>query len=73
MKSLIVAAGLLAAAAFGQEFTQGTLRRVDPQRRALAECPLKHTTVRAAISGMLARVNVVQEFHNPLAETIEAV
>src|ERR1043166_369646 len=36
-------------------------------------CPLKHTDVKAKISGPLARVTVVQEFENPFAEKIEAV
>ena len=36
-------------------------------------CPLKHTDVKAEISGPLARVTVVQEFENPFAEKIEAV
>jgi Ca-activated chloride channel family protein len=36
-------------------------------------CRLKHTAVRAGISGFLSRVNVTQEFENPLGEAIEAV
>lgn len=36
-------------------------------------CPLKHTDVKADISGFLARVTVTQEFVNPLNEPIEAV
>src|ERR1700759_4102557 len=36
-------------------------------------CPLKHTEVKARISGPLARVTVVQEFENPFQEKIEAV
>src|ERR687885_464776 len=36
-------------------------------------CPLKHTDVRAEVSGFLARVNVTQEFENPFKEKIEAV
>ncbi|HEY1336744.1 MAG TPA: VIT and VWA domain-containing protein, partial [Bryobacteraceae bacterium] len=36
-------------------------------------CPLKHTEVKAKISGPLARVSVTQEFENPFAEKIEAV
>ncbi|HTS27630.1 MAG TPA: VIT and VWA domain-containing protein [Bryobacteraceae bacterium] len=36
-------------------------------------CPLKHTDVKARISGPLARVTVTQEFENPFAEKIEAV
>jgi Ca-activated chloride channel family protein len=36
-------------------------------------CPLKHTEVKARISGPLARVTVTQEFENPFQEKIEAV
>src|SRR5438067_347839 len=36
-------------------------------------CPLKHTDVKANVTGPLARVTVTQEFENPFAEKIEAV
>ncbi len=36
-------------------------------------CPLKHTDVKAEISGFLARVTVTQEFRNPYPDKIEAV
>ena len=36
-------------------------------------CPLKHTDVRAEVSGFIARVNVAQEFENPFKDKIEAV
>ena len=39
----------------------------------VGRCPLKHTEVKAAISGFLARVEVTQEFENPYKEKIEAV
>ncbi|MEM6394179.1 MAG: VIT domain-containing protein [Planctomycetota bacterium] len=35
--------------------------------------PLKHTDVRAAITGYLATVDVTQQFHNPFDTKIEAV
>ena len=35
-------------------------------------CPLKHTSVKARVSGPLARVTVTQEFDNPFQEAIEA-
>ena len=54
-----------------QEITQGALRvEVDEQ---VVECPLKHTDVKANISGFIARVTVTQTFHNPYDEKIEAV
>ncbi|MBI4469505.1 MAG: VWA domain-containing protein [Acidobacteria bacterium] len=36
-------------------------------------CPLKHTEVKAEISGFISRVSVRQEFENPFKEKIEAV
>ena len=36
-------------------------------------CPLKHTDVRGAISGFVARVTVTQTFENPAEQNIEAV
>src|ERR1044071_5457673 len=54
--------------------TQGALRVIDPEKGAVAaECPLKHTDVKAEISGFLARVVVTQEFENPFKDKIEAV
>jgi len=61
----------LLASLFGQEVTRSCLRVLTPGQAA--ECPLRHTAVKADISGMVARVNVVQEFQNTLAEKIEAV
>src|SRR5215510_14132771 len=58
---------IAAAAAFSQPVTQGTL--VNDR----IECPLKHTSVKAEISGAIARVEVIQEFQNFSSETIEAV
>jgi Ca-activated chloride channel family protein len=52
---------------------QGTLQVVDPKGAPKAICPLKHTDVKAEVSGSLARVTVTQEFHNPFKEKIEAV
>jgi Ca-activated chloride channel family protein len=56
-----------------QKITQGTLQAVDPKGSAKAVCPLKHTDVKAQISGFLSRVTVTQEFENPFKEKIEAV
>src|SRR4030095_4546849 len=41
--------------------------------KAVSDCPLKHTDVKAEVSGFLARVTVIQEFENPYTEKIEAV
>jgi Ca-activated chloride channel family protein len=52
--------------------TQGALQVVDPNGKPKAVCPLKHTDVKAQISGFLSRVVVTQEFENPFLEKIEA-
>src|SRR5918999_736336 len=52
---------------------QGALQVLDPTGKPKALCPLKHTDVKAEISGFLARVVVTQEFANPFKEKIEAV
>src|ERR1051326_7233487 len=83
---LIIAASIVAFAALtaqwnarlivsaqDQKITQGTLQAVDPGGNAKAVCPLKHTDVKAQISGFLSRVTVTQEFENPFPEKIEAV
>jgi len=53
--------------------TQGALQVVDPNGKPRGMCPLKHTDVKAQISGFLSRVVVTQEFENPFQEKIEAV
>ena len=53
--------------------TQGSLQVIDPNGKPKAVCPLKHTDVKAEISGFLARAVVTQEFENPFKEKIEAV
>ena len=35
--------------------------------------PLKHTEVSGAINGIIASVNVQQQFHNPYSQKIEAI
>lgn len=39
----------------------------------VGDCPLKHTDVKAEISGFISRVTVTQEFENPFDDKIEAV
>ncbi len=53
--------------------TQGALQVMGRDGLPRAECPLKHTDVKAEVSGQLARVTVTQEFHNQFREKIEAV
>lgn len=50
----------------------GSLARLAPDGRFL-ECPLKHTDVRAEVSGPLATVVVRQDFVNESPDTIEAI
>lgn len=56
-----------------EKITQGTLQVLDPGGTPKAVCPLKHTEVKAQISGFLSRVTVTQQFENPFTEKIEAV
>jgi Ca-activated chloride channel homolog len=53
--------------------TQGALQVLDATGKPKAICPLKHTSVKAEISGFISRVVVSQEFENPFKEKIEAV
>jgi Ca-activated chloride channel homolog len=59
-------------AAFGQDDGRGSLLATS-QGKELGACPLKTTSVRADISGFLARVTVRQEFENRFTSPIEAV
>ncbi len=56
-----------------RKVTQGSLQITSQDGQPRGDCPLKHTAVKASVSGPLARVTVTQEFHNPLSEKIEAV
>lgn len=42
-------------------------------QKQLGRCALKHTDVRADVSGFVSRVTVKQQFHNPYKEKIEAI
>lgn len=53
--------------------TPGALHAMNAKGEAVGLCPLKHTDVKAEISGYVARVEVTQKFHNPFNERIEAV
>ena len=56
-----------------QDSAPGSLTRLRPDGQPAGLCPLKHTDVKAEITGFLARVNVTQEFGNSSQEKIEAV
>ena len=51
----------------------GALMAKLPSEEKEVPVPLKHTDVKAAISGYIATVEVTQKFHNPYAVKIEAV
>jgi len=67
----ITRAGTNAVKAAPGKITQGALQIIS--KEGDGQCPLKHTDVKAEISGSLARTTVTQEFHNPMADKIEAV
>jgi Ca-activated chloride channel family protein len=52
---------------------QGTLTIIEPDGKSTRICPLEHTSVKADISGFIARVSVIQIFKNPTKNKIEAV
>ena len=60
-----------AAAQTGE--TSGALTVLDAEGNTKMTCPLKHTDVKAEISGFISRVVVTQQFENPFKEKIEAV
>ncbi len=70
--NVMMAAMTLAAGAVAAEPDSGSLSRVLPDGR-MVECPLKHTDVKAQISGPIAGVTVRQDFVNEGRDTIEAV
>jgi len=71
---IFVAANVQAQTA-NQERVQnaGSLQATDASGKPAGECPLKHTTVKAEVSGFLSRVTVTQDFENPFTDKIEAV
>lgn len=62
-----------ASAAIDRPQTQGSLQAFDQNGNSAGECPLKHTEVKAQVSGFLSRVTVTQDFENKFSEKIEAV
>jgi Ca-activated chloride channel homolog len=61
--------------AFAQtaKISEGSLQVVGSDGNSKGLCPLKHTDVKAEISGFLSRVTVTQTFQNPFNEKIEAI
>jgi Ca-activated chloride channel homolog len=53
--------------------TAGSLKIISKDGSAKSTCPLRHTEVRGAISGFLARVTVTQAFENTATQKVEAI
>ncbi|MDD5210412.1 MAG: VIT domain-containing protein [Elusimicrobiales bacterium] len=70
---VIVLALSCAASARPQDPGEGCLQVVSAGTDTLRILPLKHTEVKAAISGFVAEVSVTQVFGNPSEDPIEAV
>ncbi|MHC4672155.1 MAG: VIT domain-containing protein [Planctomycetota bacterium] len=51
----------------------GRLDALDNEGNVLGPCPLKHTDVEVAVSGHFCRVTLIQQYHNPYPDKIEAV
>ncbi len=51
----------------------GALVTRGPKGSEVVPVPLKHTSVTAAVTGYVASVDVVQQFHNPFSGKIEAL
>lgn len=65
-------AACMVASATPADNGSGVLVRISPEGKTL-ECPLKHTDVKAEISGPMAHVTVRQDFVNESRDAIEAV
>src|SRR5262245_27970050 len=56
-----------------REVTQGVRQLLGRDSQPRPECPLKHTDVKAEMSGSIARASVTELFRNTLKEKIETV
>ena len=65
---------IIVSTTMSQETTPnaGSLQTIDASGKP-GECPLKHTSVKAEVSGFISRVTVTQDFENPFTDKIEAV
>ena len=64
---------LFASTCIAATMGQGHLTIIEPDGKSGELCPLEHTSVKVAISGFIARVEVKQIFHNTRQEKIEAI
>ncbi len=65
--------GAVSARADCDRPSEGSLCVPSADSKGLVEIPLKHTSVRADVSGLVASVEVTQTFTNPADHAIEAV
>ncbi|HKY42344.1 MAG TPA: VIT domain-containing protein, partial [Pyrinomonadaceae bacterium] len=72
-RSILLWVALVAMCTATQAQSQSSLRVLDENGKLTAECPLKHTAVKAEVSGFISRVTVTQNFENPFSDKIEAV
>lgn len=76
-KSILKLAALIAisiaAAGTIKSQTPGSLHALDANGQPAGDCPLKHTDVKAEVSGFISRVTVTQNFENSFPQKIEAV
>lgn len=70
---VIVTAAVSASTKKAEAQRSGSFRVIDVDGKPTLECPLKHTAVKAEVSGFISRVTVTQHFENPFADKIEAV
>jgi Ca-activated chloride channel homolog len=73
MKSVLFLVASLILSAAPRPLPHSGAGDLIPQGDFREPCPLKHTEVKAEISGFLSRVTVTQEFENPYRQKIEAV
>ena len=70
---ILLAIALSSIIGFGQTANEGSLMAMRSDGTVSGAFPLKNTSVDAAVSGSLVRVNVRQEFTNSFNEPIESV
>lgn len=73
MQKITLLLVILLCSIFASAQTEGALEAFTKKGKSLGTSPLKHTFVKADISGFLARVKVRQEFENKFNQPIEAV
>ncbi len=72
VQALGIDAGSLGAAGSMGDCSDSGILVAFAGAKKLGNCPLKHTDVKATVSGYVARVTVKQQFHNPYNTKIEA-